>query len=483
MAENAQKTAADADENAAADEKVTPKTALERYDAEVWKKKSRDLTAELQHRVEAGDTERVRILLKKHLNEPLGGRFVWRKPHVDANDGQALITACKKGHANIVNLLLDAGARPSGVIQTKKHGAALRAAARNGHLDVVKLLVDRKADVNAKGGSWSSDKSPLDAAILAGQAKVVEYLLDHKAKPDWHTSEYAIKSGSAEVVRVLLDHGQDIGAHRMVDAAKAGHTKTVALLLDQGAVKGRSHAGSEALTHAAADGHTEMALKLIDAGAYHSHALTLAAEGGYNEIVSRLLEIGARPNVPADNRPLHAAVASGYLDTAKLLLEGGADAAADNNHALRTAALHGNEAMSMLLLEHGAHIDNAIAHATTQDATGYLKRLKKRDTTEWTQLDEKTVQQTKYIGMDTTLKTIFNFEAGQVVTSVLHEKGVGLTAPVSSQSVQSVDEMPQKALLEEARTRLAANTNTETAQQKQKKTAPQRRATPGHKSG
>ncbi len=481
MAEDAQKTAADADENAVEDKKETPKTALERYDAEVWKKKSRDLTAELQKHVESGDTERVRVLLKRHLHEALGGRFAWRKPHVDADEGLALITACKKGHANIVNLLLDAGARPSGVVQTKKHGGALREAARNGHLDIVKLLVDRKADVNAKGYGWSSEYSPLDTAILAGQAEVVEYLLNHKAKPDWHTSEYAIKSGSAEVVRVLLEHGQDIGGHRMVEAAEAGQTKTVALLLDEGAVKGRSRAGSEALTHAAANGHAEMALKLIDAGAYHSHALTLAAEGGYNEIVSKLLEIGARPDTPADNRPLHAAVASGYLDTAKLLLEGGADAKADNNHALRTAALHGNEAMSMLLLEHGAHIDNAIAHPTTQDATGYLTRLKKRDTTEWAQLDENTVQQTKYIGMNTTLKTIFNFEAGQVVTSVLHEKGVGLTAPVSSQSVQSVDEIPQKALLEEARTHLAANTNTATAQEKTKKSAPQRRATPGHK--
>ena len=100
------------------------------------------------------------------------------------------------------------------------------------------------------------------------------------------------------------------------------------------------------------------------------HALGLAAFFGHPGIVALLLERGADVDAVARNAQvrttaLQAAAASGDTESARLLVEAGADVNAAQPGgftALHAAAANGNEELVALLLEHGA--DPA---ATTDD--------------------------------------------------------------------------------------------------------------------
>ena len=90
-------------------------------------------------------------------------------------------------------------------------------------------------------------------------------------------------------------------------------------------------------------------------------ALGLAAFFGHHHTVNLLLERGAQINLAANNgmavAPLHAAVAKGYFDIAKSLLDKGADPNLQQTLGvtpLHSAAHQGNSAMVNLLLQYQA---------------------------------------------------------------------------------------------------------------------------------
>jgi ankyrin repeat protein len=92
------------------------------------------------------------------------------------------------------------------------------------------------------------------------------------------------------------------------------------------------------------------------------HPLGLAAFFGHPEVVALLLERGADMDAVARNEQvrttaLQAAAASGDNESARLLVEAGADvnvAQPGGFTALHAAAANGNEELAALLLEHGA---------------------------------------------------------------------------------------------------------------------------------
>ena len=182
----------------------------------------------------------------------------------------------------------------------------------------------------------------LFALIAAGDEDGVRDLLDRRpelagTRNEEHRSPvlHALYTGRDELVQVLLDTNPALD---VFDAAAVGRTRGLEALL----------AGDRELTHArASDGFT---------------ALHLAAFFGEEDTARLLLEHGADANAVARNAelevaPLHSAAAGGNSKLVALLLEHGADPKACQRGgftALHAAAQNGDRESVEALLERGA---------------------------------------------------------------------------------------------------------------------------------
>jgi Ankyrin repeats (3 copies)/Ankyrin repeat len=151
----------------------------------------------------------------------------------------ALINAARKGHEETVRLLLkihDAGV-----------GAALFIAASKGHAGIVQRLLEHGADKTTNlrfGAIYFPKMTALIVAARKGHGKIVQLLLDHRANVNIHDTDgdtalfLAAWKGHTAIVQMLLEHGADInainfeGMTALTIAAHNGHEEIVQLLLD-----------------------------------------------------------------------------------------------------------------------------------------------------------------------------------------------------------------------------------------------------------
>jgi len=137
----------------------------------------------------------------------------------------ALQWASGNGHAEVVRLLLDAGANVHAY-----NDWALQWASQNGRTEVVKLLLDAGANVHANS-DWA-----LRWASLHGYIEVVKLLLgagaNVHAMDDW-ALQWASNDGHVEVVKLLLNAGADVHANSdwaLRRASLHGYIEVVKLL-------------------------------------------------------------------------------------------------------------------------------------------------------------------------------------------------------------------------------------------------------------
>ncbi|MEI5097972.1 ankyrin repeat domain-containing protein [Streptomyces sp. PmtG] len=148
-----------------------------------------------------------------------------------------------------------AGAR--GQVPGQRRRTALDAAVGAGHAEVVRLLLAAGADPEQDVGA-SAQETPLVLAAARGDTGVVRLLLDAGAHPDTR------RGGAATALMV---------------AAMEGHTDAVALLLDRGADLEREGRGRTALEWAAFGGRLAVVRLLLARGARQvARARTLAGE-------------------------------------------------------------------------------------------------------------------------------------------------------------------------------------------------------------
>lgn len=145
-----------------------------------------------------GQTARVAELLSSRP-EFATERFEGHHPHIEA---------ARAGHADVLTLLLDAGA-PIDAANTLGETAMLAAAA-NDHADMVTLLAERGANLGLVEGSRDT---PLHAAATSGALAIVRHLLALGANPNSRNAfqatplDLALLGGNGTVARLLLDHG------------------------------------------------------------------------------------------------------------------------------------------------------------------------------------------------------------------------------------------------------------------------------------
>jgi ankyrin repeat protein len=253
--------------------------------------------------------------------------------------------AAYHGHSDIVEYLLQQGANPN--LTSRDFGSVLQIAALGGSVKVVKQLIDAGADVNAQGGGHNT---ALVAAASKDHIDVVTLLVKHGADlnigSQFHGSPLyqAAAAGDTKMVITLLGAGADINEIGDSDgtplyaAAESGSLSLVQLLLRRGADvnKGASCASDgHPVTTAAKEGHSQVVRALIRAGAdvnlsmgrRRVSTLEAAVEGRDMLTFLAVLDAGADPNVSGRvyMNCFHAAIWTGELAMAKILLERGAE--------------------------------------------------------------------------------------------------------------------------------------------------------------
>jgi ankyrin repeat protein len=235
---------------------------------------------------------------------------------------------------------------------------------QNGNADAALELIDEGADVNEAQGDGTT---PLHWAVYRIDPRLVSALLEHGAQPSAVNAfgssplAEAVKIANAGLVEILLKAGADVEARNLdgqtalMLATRAGSLDVAKLLVEHGANVNSKEAwrGQTVLMWAADARFGELTRYLIDNGAsVHERAmandwraqitsepraqyrptggltpLLYAARSGCTDCVRAMLDAGAdidQPN-PDGVTPLIMAIDNFAFDTAKLLLERGAN--------------------------------------------------------------------------------------------------------------------------------------------------------------
>jgi len=308
---------------------------------------------------EAGDLTALRQLLA--LDPRLAKAEYWYTP--------AIHFATRRGHFEVVQLLLEAGADPE---QNGLNDRNLIEMARERGLEKIAQFLERERDRRGRVVAHK-ENHPIHRAAMLGDVGMVASLLDadRSVINRGHSGgltplHLGVMGGSSAVVTLLLDRGANL--HACVSGEDLQ-----AIDLAVWGWRGRS-------------GDPEIARLLIQRGA--TYDLAVASALGDLDAVRQILDQNPsriRESRPAGRRPLSAAVEAGHDEVAVLLLQRGADPkweepGAPHGSALHAASQRGNFAIVKALLEHGADpnedvdsTDSALAFAATPEIRALLE--------------------------------------------------------------------------------------------------------------
>eukprot|EP00438_Fugacium_kawagutii_P014931 Skav215671 [mRNA] locus=scaffold310:174339:175472:- [translate_table: standard] len=296
----------------------------------------------------------------------------------------ALHLAASEGQLDIVNILIEAGAKKNARAKDGVGCTALHFSSRNGHLEVCRRLLTAKAALKAM---TAHGVTPLHFAAEGGHLQVVQLLVEAGAQKDAAVTETAgvtkgtrpihcaIHTSQLEVVRFLVEAGASADG-TLAPAVLCGNSEVVELLLkSRAAIDAASEDGITPLHVAAVHGKWDMVKLLVDSGADKNAAtaeegmtaLCFASAEGCLEMVEWLVEAGADKDVvTAEGKTAFSwAVERRHMEVAKFLLHAGAREDASTAFAGKTFFLHraaeaGRVDMVLRLLENKACCDQPL---------------------------------------------------------------------------------------------------------------------------
>ena len=248
---------------------------------------------------ECGHAGVISILEKHHV----------RGDHHQRVLEEALWDAAEAGNTTVVEKLLHLGVNPNA---EESEITAMAAASRRGHKQIIRLLLKKEASVSCDDG-LPSDSIPLHQAIRNGHVEIAALLLD---------------CGANVQTRDILDRTALFEALSAPDIRGA-----VVLLMNGSDISCCDSMGNTILHEAARRGSVELASRFVDRGAGvtipNKEGLTplhLAARHGHLEIAALLLQIGATVDArdSTGSTPLMLAASAGNTHLCRVLLEFGA---------------------------------------------------------------------------------------------------------------------------------------------------------------
>ncbi|KAL3120895.1 hypothetical protein niasHT_004526 [Heterodera trifolii] len=241
------------------------------------------------------------------------------------------------------------------------------------------------------------EHTPLWTAVVGGQTKLLEFLLENGADPNENLKlaykgqnrtfsplHYASIKGNLETFKVLMENGanvkqktaDDFGSMPLHFACIEGHLEIVKLLVEVGKAdieKADSVIGWSPLMFASFTEKWDIVRYLIDKGANIDQTdndegfsiIHFFAIHGHFDLCKLMLDKGINVNKQMHNRttPLHLACKHGHLEIVKLLVEEGKadiESADDNRHTPLMIALCGHQLeIAYYLVEKGAKVDQS----------------------------------------------------------------------------------------------------------------------------
>lgn len=237
----------------------------------------------------------------------------------------------------------------------------LSAAAERGHGEIVDALLDAGADPRLAEGPMCPHGNALWSAARFGHAAIAERLLVAGADPNGYMESSGTPTGSAkdaDMRALLYRYGGRVGIDQHVHE---GGIDAVAALLDAKPELFDEIRTTEAFTLAVSAGHDAIVRLLLARGLRIPAVVTYCQSYLWRslDLARLLLEHGMDPSLPNWQRvtPLHYLAAAGDIDKAKLFLEYGADAnAVDEEYRtnpLGWAARKGQVDFVRFALQHG----------------------------------------------------------------------------------------------------------------------------------
>lgn len=305
---------------------------------------------------QANDAAQVRTLLQ-------GGADV-NAPQPDGLT--ALHWAALNDSQEIVDVLLYAGASLEPLTRVGGY-TPLHLAARSGHASIVRLLLERGAEVDP----WTSTGvTALHFAAQANDAESIRALVTHGADinaPDGFQSRtplvFAASDNATAAVRTLLE----LGADPSITTALKDYV-AIAERDDEERAKRASVRAAQAAEEP--EGEPPMPSEAEPQGneppdsAQAEPAAEPTAEEEPEEEPAepeeppvKALSSEEQIGVQGGFAPLHYAARQGHIETARLLLDEGADidqTSGDQSSPLLVAVINGNYDLAMMLLERGA---------------------------------------------------------------------------------------------------------------------------------
>ena len=355
-----------------------------------------DAGADIEEKDSKGRTPLLRACLEGHLDTVKVLVQAGAELRVTGRNGDTcLITASRKGHTETVRYLVGLEQVDVDEVRGDQRGnTALYEAVSQNHADVVQVLIDAGADIEEED---SDGRTPLLRACMVGSLDAVRVLVKAGAKPrvrDRYGDTCLItasRAGHTEIVRYLVDLGQvdvdQVRTHRCgntaLHVAVAGaRADVVQVLIDAGAdIEKKDSMGYSPLLLGCCKSYANHVVKVLvragaDVGARDRDGKTclmVASAGGCTEIVKSLLcmaEVGL-DLVDAEHwTVLHHAVASYELfkhhavdkqhaTVIQMLVDAGADVEAKSElvcSPLMMACRAGEVHIVRMLLEAGARL-------------------------------------------------------------------------------------------------------------------------------